>query len=338
MNKITMIWIGVFYMVFMSAPFGRAGERDDHGHKHEESKDHKSHTPAAESGDEHGHDHGDEHGHEDGPIELSKESQELGGIRTAKAGSASVTSRISVSGRIAQDVEEVYYVTAPESAVIQECRAVLGNPVNKDETVCTLILNSTKETVEIKSPVSGTVISEFVKKGEHVDETTAMYAIADMSKLPANFDVYEKDIASIRLGQTVIVYPLSYTDKAFKGKIVFISPRVDESTYTVKIRVLVNNPKEQLKLGMSLRGEILSESGAGITVPAAAIQTLAQKTVVFVRTDQGFLPKEVKTGVQTKESVAIEEGIAEGDEIVVEGAFILKSKMMESEMGHDHAH
>lgn len=313
--------------VTLTTVFSPAFGSDDHDHGKKDS--HK------------GHKHGegeDEHG-EDGPIELSEESQELGGIETIKVSKSAFSSKVQVSGRVAQDVEDVRYVSAPEAATVKECAVSLGSNVEKDQVLCTVILNSSNEPMELKSPIEGTVISEFVKRGEHVDETTALYAVADLANLWANFDVYEKDIGSIKLGQKMYVYPLAYPDKTFKGEIIFISPRVDETTYTVKIRAKVSNKKYALKLGMSVRGEILIDSEkSGITVPTEAIQTVENKTVVFKKTKEGFEPQEVVIKSQTKETAAIEEGLKEGDEIVAKGSFILKSKMLEGEMGHDHAH
>lgn len=358
MNNYRPILTIVFSMALISSGL-RAWASDDHKHdekteknqhaNHDEKKDsHKGHNhgakkakPAPEKAkDEHGHDHGEEgHDDEEEPIELSGESQELGGVKTAIVGSSSFASKVSVSGRIAQDVEEVKYVFAPESGRIKECRASLGGQVNEGDVVCVATVDSTNQPMEIKAPISGTVISEFIKKGEHVDETTAIYAIADLSKLWANFDVYEKDVAFVKLGQKMVVYPLSYPDKTLEGEVVFISPRVDESTYTVKIRAVVDNTNDLLKLGMSVRADILGEKdGAILTIPSEAIQTVENKTVVFKKTDKGFEPQEVKVQSQTKDIAAIQKGLNKGDEIVVKGSFILKSKMMASEMGHDHAH
>lgn len=330
------IFLSLIFCVVVSTMFSPvfAGEGHDHGKK--KSHEGHKHKEGEEGEDEHGHG-GDEH--EDGPIELSEESQELGGIETIKVSKSSFSSKVQVSGRVAQDVEDVRYISSSEAATVKECTVSLGSNVEKDQVLCTVIPNSSNEPLELKSPIAGTIISEFVKKGEHVDETTALYAIADLANLWANFDVYEKDIGSIKLGQKMYVYPLAYPDKTFKGEIVFISPRVDEATYTVKIRARVSNKKYALKLGMSIRGEILIDSeSSGITVPTEAIQTVENKTVVFKKTKEGFEPQEVVIKSQTKETAAIEEGLKEGDEIVVKGSFILKSKMLESEMGHDHDH
>lgn len=327
------IFILIVFTVMAPRVFGSDDHKDHDGHAHVE-EGHKEGKEHHEEGDEHGHEE-----HEDGPIELSQESQELAGIETAKVTQSAFAAKIAVSGRIAQDVEVVKYVVSPEPANIEQCHAALGSNVEKGEVLCVVKLMN-NQNIEIKAPISGTIISEFVKTGEHIDETTALYAIADLSKLWANFAVYEKDIASVKLGQKILVFPLSYPDKSFEGRIVFISPRVDESTYTVKIRAEVENKNYLIRLGMSVRGEIFVSDGTStIAVPSEAIQTVENKTVVFKKTQEGaFEPQEVEIKTRTKESVAISRGLKEGDEIVVKGSFILKSKMLEGEMGHDHAH
>ena len=348
----------ILYMVILTmfaivSPKVFGSDNHDHGkektrhiekksrQKHSEEEGHDAHDHGQEEKEDshEGHEHSHAE-HEDGPIEMTEESQELGGIETVKVEQSSYASKIAVTGRIAQDVEEVKYVLPPEAGMVDQCHAPLGSTVEKGEVLCVMKLSSDAKTNEIKAPISGTVISEFVKNGEHVDETTALYAIADLSKLWANFAVYEKDIASVKLGQKIVVYPLSYPDKSFNGKIIFISPRVDESTYTVKIRAEVENKNYVIKLGMSVRGEILvSDESSVISVPAEAIQTVENKTVVFKKTGQGaFEPQEIEIKSRTKESAAVSSGLQEGDEIVVSGSFILKSKMLEDEMGHDHSH
>ncbi len=289
--------------------------------------------PSVNASDDHHHDH---HEHEEAVIKLSEESQTLGGIVTQKIQPSEAVETISVSGRIAQDAEDVKYVFAPVSASVKELRGNLGSNV-KEGDLLGLVRDDHGNPLEIKSPMTGTIIAQFTRKGDHVDRTTAIYAIADLTQLWANFDVYEKDVSVVQLGQKMNIYPLSYPDRSFEGEIVFISPRVEESTYTIKIRARVNNSTYLLKLGMSVRGEIIIKSdGSSLVLPSESVQTLEGKTVVFKKTQEGFEAVEVTIKSRTKESVVITEGIEEGDDIVTEGSFILKSKMLEGEMVHEH--
>mgnify|MGYP001596759858 CR=1 FL=1 len=336
---------------------GKNDHQDEHGHaSHDETakeeKDEHAHGKEAGKKDSHkehadhdGHSDHDDHaeeeeGHEEGVIKLSKDSQELGKFKVKEAESAPLTNKIPVTGRIAQDVENVTYVFPSGDGKIEKCFAHLGSVVKNDEILCVMKNENSEELTEIKSPSAGVIIAEFINAGEHVDEATSIYTVADVTKLWANFDVYEKDIGSVSLGQKILIYPVSYPNKKFEGEIVFISPRVDESTYTVKIKVLVENTDLLLKLGMFVRGEIVVKDEENyVIVPSEALQSVEGKTVVFVKSGpESFEVREVSVKLANKEQAAILSGIKEGEMVVTQGSFILKSKLLESEMEHAHSH
>ena len=197
-----------------------------------------------------------------------------------------------------------------------------------------------KRHVEIKSPVAGIVIGSFVKSGDKVDTVSSIFTIADLSKLWANFDVYEKDVAEVKVGQKVIVHASAYSDKTFEGKIVFISPRVDETSHTIKIRAVVENKDYSLKLGMFISGEIIFESNEKyLSVSTHAVQTMNNEKIIFIKAEDGkFVMKKIHIKTETAEEVLIDESsdesaqIKEGDEVVIEGAFLLKSELLKGEL------
>ncbi len=305
-----------------------------------EGHDHKSHEKKVEAKqDEHGHGDHDDHG-EEGPIQLTSESQVLAKIRTMPIKQSVFSKRISVVGKAAQDPEETVYVAPDVDIQIKECKGVLGSVVLKDDILCVGITHDGKP-FEVKAPINGTIMAQLAKPGNWASAVTPIFAIADLNKIGANFDVYEKDSRQASLGQTVLVYAQLYPEKVFKGRIVFVSPRMDETSNTLRIKVLVYNEEQLLKLGMNLRGEIIAnvEGKKYLTISAQALQTVEGKTVVFVKTAADkFEPKEVKVLQQDKDNIAIEGDVHANDEVVIEGSFILKSQMMESEMEHAHSH
>ena len=288
----------------------------------------------------HGHDHGEEEHEDEGIIKLSIESQKLGNIEVMPIKSESLAQKILVNGRIAQDVETVKHVHPLKSGEIKESFVSLGQSVEKGIRLCAISVQNSDEIVEVTAPISGTVIAEFVKTGDHVDSANALYTIADMTRLSANFDVYEKDLAHVKSGQKMTVYPMSYPDRPFSAEIVFISPRVDESTYTTRIKSFVDNPVGLLKLGMSVRAEIeVVDDASYLKVPADAVQNVEGESVVFVQADdETFEKREVDVKSKTSEEAAITGSLKKGEKVVVKGAFILKSKLLESEMEHAHDH
>ncbi len=316
---------------------------DEHHDEHDEHKGHDhedTHSPAAKTEkDEHGHDHGEE-SHDEGVIKLSLGSQKLGGIEVKPIESEPFVQKVLVNGRIAQDVENVTHVHSETAGQVAECYVTLGQPVEEGDRLCGVSVKNSEDVFEVKAPVSGTIIAEFIKKGDHVDGTNALYTIADMTRLPANFDVYEKDLAHVQSGQKMNVYPIAFPDRSFSAKIVFISPRVDESTFTTRIKAFVDNPEQLLKLGMSLRAEIeVVDEASYLTVPSDAVQNVEGEDVVFVRTDaETFEKRAVEVKSRTSKEAAVFGDLKKGEQVVVNGAFILKSKILEGEMEHAHDH
>lgn len=288
--------------------------------------------------DEHGHHHGhEEEGHV--AIELTPESQHLGGIKTQIVQASIAAERVYVTGRIAQDVENVHYAYAAVPGTMERLDVTLGARVVKGQNLC-MVRSIKGESIVVQSPGAGDVISIFVREGDQVDEVSALYAIADFSSMSAAFDVYEKDIGKIKIGQQVIVESGAFADKQFSGQVIFISPRVEETTFTIKIKVNIDNTDRALKLGLPVKGQVLVHSeDKAIVIPTQAIQTVEGKTVVFKKTaGVQFEPQEVTTSSVTKDTAVITQGLKIGDEIVIEGSFILKSKVLEEEMGHGHSH
>lgn len=272
--------------------------------------------------------------HEGEEVHVNKDSQQLLGIEAVEVKMAPLTTKIAVTGQIAQDVENVSNVFASQVGIMTECRTQVGSVVRKGDVICLIKDESTGSVAEVSSPREGVVIADFHKAWDKVDATSPIHTIADLSKLWANFDVYEKDFANVKLGQNILVYSMAYPNQVFEGKIVFISPRVDETSRTIKIRAAVQNPKNLLKLGMFVNADIVSQSDEEyLTVPSSAIQTLEDKKVVFVKIDEGkFQPKEVTLKAETKDQVAISDGIQEGDWIVGKGAFLLKSTLLSDQL------
>ncbi len=347
--KVVFLIIAVFGFAAV-AFYGARKVSASENHKHEEGHDdHEKHghendkkKPVKQKKEDshEGHDHGEESHDEEGVIKMSKESQKLGNIKVTPIESEPLIQKVLVNGRIAQDVENVKHVHSAKSGNVTESFVSLGQSIKAGDRLCSIVAQTSGETIAIKAPISGTIIAEFIKKGDHVDGTNALYTIADMTRLSANFDVYEKDLAHVQLGQNMKVYPITYPDRSFSAEIVFISPRVDESTFTTRIKAFVDNPVQLLKLGMSVRGEIeVVEDSSYLTLPSDAVQNVEGKDVVFVKTDKETFEKRViDIKSKTSKEAAISGELKKGELVVVSGAFILKSKLLESEMEHAHDH
>lgn len=268
-------------------------------------------------------------------VMMKKEIQESVGLQTAKVEMRKLISYLEVYGSIAQDTENTAHVAPQEKCVLKKLNVAVGQTV--DEKTLVAIVQTLSGDQEILSPCHGIVISQYVKEGDSIDPLTSIVTIANPDVMRGSFDIYEKDLNKIQLSQTVQVTTAAYPDKVFDGKVVFISPRVDENTRTIKIRVDVENEEHFLKFGMFVNGKIMRESEQEfLIVPRAAIQNMENGDQVFVlKNEETFEVRAVETGAQTDKESAIVKGVSEGETIVTQGSFVLKSEILKSELGEE---
>lgn len=275
--------------------------------------------------------------HDDGKrmVEMKKDIQESIGLTMAAAEKKKIIADVDVYGVIAQDTEKTVHVAPKTSCILKSLKVEIGQIVDEKSPIATVETDA--GTQEILSPCHGVVISKYVKEGEKMDSLTSIVTIANPDILRASFDVYEKDLSAIKLEQNVKVTTVAYPEKTFVGKVVFISPRVDDQTRTIKIRVDIENEEHFLKFGMFVTGRIQKESEMeSIVVPLESIQTLEGEKIVLVKIgEETFEVKKVKVHQQTEDEAAITEGLSEGEVVVVKGSFILKSELLKDQLGEE---
>ena len=181
--------------------------------------------------------------------------------------------------------------------------------------------------VVFRSPAAGFILEKQALKGLHVVPGQTLYRIADVSTVWVEADVYENEVAAIRVGSTATVTIDAYPNEKFTGRAVYIYPYVDEKTRTNKVRFEFGNRGGRLKPGMYATVELKSGGAAGLTVPADAVLDSGTEQVVFVAQGDGiFEPRNVKIGRRLGESIQVIEGLKEGDQVASGAAFFLDSE------------
>ncbi|MBK8707681.1 MAG: efflux RND transporter periplasmic adaptor subunit [Flavobacteriales bacterium] len=182
--------------------------------------------------------------------------------------------------------------------------------------------NATSGVVPILADVSGVVVQKHADLGDYLKRGEVLYAVADLTKLWVQFDLYESDLAAMHIGDTVRYTVRSVPGKIFKGRITFIDPVVDPATRVARARVEVADGS--LKPGMFAIGTVQAQHGHSIAlvVPRSAVLWTGPRSVVYVKEGEGrFRMREVVLGAAMGDELMIASGLAAGEEIVVNGAF-----------------
>lgn len=184
--------------------------------------------------------------------------------------------------------------------------------------------------ITLYSPIKGKVVEVKVVPGEMVDQAKDMMTILDPRILWVDAEIFEKDIARIRLGQNVEIKVPAYPERIFTGKVSYIGDILKENTRTITVRTEVENPELLLKPGMfaSLKINLNAERPV-LAVPEEAIVDQQGEKFVFLPRGQGFELKKVTLGARQDGYYEIVSGLKEGDVVVTSGSFQLKSKLLE---------
>jgi len=191
---------------------------------------------------------------------------------------------------------------------------------------------------EIKAPFNGVVIQKHISLGEVLEENAEAFIVADMKTVWVDLQIYQKDLAAIRKGQKVTIQ-IGHGVPDARGAIDFVGPLLGEETRTALARVVLSNPDGHYRPGMFVTARVASAtSPVNIAVAKSALQTVDERTVVFVKTPEGFEPRPVEIGRRNTVNVEIVSGLKPGDLYVSEGAFTLKAQLSKGAFGDGHNH
>lgn len=194
-------------------------------------------------------------------------------------------------------------------------------------------------TVTLVAPISGKVVASKAILGAMVDQSTEILTIIDPRSLWADAEIYEKDLAKVKIGQKVEIAVPAYGEELFRGAVSHIGDLVDEETRTITVRAEVSNQDQRLKPGMFADVCVLRNGiEPMVMVPAAAVLEEGKRKIVFVKQDDGFLRREVETNAVEGDQVQIVKGLKAGEQIVVQGNHQLRSELQRELLQASHAH
>jgi len=183
-----------------------------------------------------------------------------------------------------------------------------------------------KRSLTVFSPMDGVVVKKDAARGMRVMPDRELYTIVDLSSIWIVADVYEFELAQIRVGQNASI-SLSYDARQIAGRVAWISPVLDEKTRTAKIRIELANRDLALKPEMYANVELAVDGGTKIAIPDEAVLDSGVRKVVFIDSGQGrFTPREIKVGGKYDRYYEVLAGLSEGEKILASASFLFDSE------------
>jgi len=191
----------------------------------------------------------------------------------------------------------------------------------------------------LRAPISGVVLARDAVVGQPITPDKTLGSLADLSRVWFLGRIFEKDLASLRGGAPAEVGLNAYPERHFDGSVEYIGQQIDPAARTLTARIGLDNPEGLLRIGLFGTARVSKGGVTGeprLVVARTALIDVAGKTVVFVRQPDGdFELHEVATGDAALGRVEIVSGLREGENVVIEGAFTLKSAVLRTSLAED---
>ena len=231
------------------------------------------------------------------------------------------------------DVSSVSAVDVyPDAAgKISRIRVSVGDLVKKDQIIAYVDpsrpgMNYSENPV--KAPISGRVTSFPPTIGTMVSQSYSIAKISDTDELQIKVNVAERFISRIRENQTAIVSFDAYSGVEFKARVFEVSPVLDTTSRTMLAKLKVEPADSRIKAGMYARVKLITDTIEGaVVIPNDAIVYRDGKPYVFTAKSESSESSvnmvSVKEGLSVDNKTEIQEGLKEGDVIIVKGQSLL---------------
>jgi Cu(I)/Ag(I) efflux system membrane fusion protein len=179
----------------------------------------------------------------------------------------------------------------------------------------------------LSAPIGGVVAELGVREGAAIAPGMTLLRIAGLDRVWAVAEVPEAQAVRLVRGRKVRAVLQADASQAFEGELKEILPQVNPGTRTLQARFEVDNRAGRLTPGMLLRLQVAGPPVTRLVVPAEAVIRTGTRAVAVVRKgNASFEPRELQLGVDTGDSIEVLAGLAEGEQVVASGQFLIDSE------------
>ncbi|MFA4994347.1 MAG: efflux RND transporter periplasmic adaptor subunit [Bdellovibrionales bacterium] len=224
----------------------------------------------------------------------------------------------------------------------RDLKQLKGNAVSQATVDSdTAALNSAKAQVDaqkaivdkksIRAPFKGRLGIRQIDLGQFLNAGTVVVTLQQLEPIYVDFNVPEKDIPQLSVGQKVSLRADALPESVFEGEVSALNSKIDESTRNIQIRATFKNPDQKLLPGMFAHISVtIAEPKKQLTLPTTAITYNPYGDTVYIasKNDKGetvAIQTFVKLGAMRGDQVAVTSGIKEGDEVVTSGQLKLRN-------------
>ncbi len=277
-----------------------------------------------------GHDHGgpalESGGDAGGDVIMSKKSQLLIELRTAKVKKESVPGVLKTFGHVIPKPQLDAALTAPQAGFIHGIQGLaLGARVTRGQRLGTL---QAVGAIPIESPIDGEISEINAVDGSRVDAGGKLLRVTNMATLWVDAELFADQLQRLKeaTGASIMIDGLSTPVRA---KMLNAMSPVSEETRTAKVFLELLAPPKDLRIGtLATVSFALAARGESIQIPASALLNRAGDRIVFVQTGpETFAPRQVVISDSAEPAtVLVTQGLKDGDRVVTSGNYQLLMK------------
>ncbi len=286
-------------------------------------------------------------------VEIDKDKLQMIGIQTQKVSTESLSDTFSTVGYVSYDSSKLYQVTVrTDSWILDTFSRFEGEYVKKGEPLMKILspdvkiaeeelklskeidkgleklsqekLNYLKSGEIVHSPIEGIIIEKKVNPGSFLKSGDVAYTIANVNFLWVIAEVPQNLTNYVKKGQRVVIIPVG-DDNMIDGTVDYIFPIADKDSKTVKVKIKVKD--KNLKINQTVNIMFENSLNKSLVVSEDAVIDTGKRQIVFVKKGEGiFEPRVVKLGKKAQDYYQVLDGLKEGEEVVVKGAFLLDAE------------
>jgi Cu(I)/Ag(I) efflux system membrane fusion protein len=182
--------------------------------------------------------------------------------------------------------------------------------------------------VDYYAPFDGYVLELGIRQGAEVQPGAMLFQLADLNSVWVTAEVAEAQAAWLKQGDRAEIEVPALPGERFEGQVDYLYPELTQATRTLKVRVVVKNPRKHLRPGMFATAYFQSKTqDHALTVPSeSVIKTGTRSFVIVADDDTHFRPARVRVGAEQGGRSEILEGLTLGQNVVASGQFLIDSE------------